>query len=165
MSTELPKDILLVRTGEADSLLERSGLSDLGRRQAEAARDELIAKELVPRILVLSSTSPHVVETSQIIGKGLEAEVRVSNRLGLFGVTPELMQGFNANLDDVLAFDLGKLPEDQTVRTLIAVSSAPLIAMALGQESGDYRGIASGSIHPYEPGAWAGLYPQPVSPN
>lgn len=119
---------------------------------------------MVPRILVLSSTTPHVVETSQIIGKGLGAEVRVSNRLGLFGVTPELMQGFGANLDDVLEFDLGKLRDDRTVKTLIAVSSAPLIAMALGQHSGDYSGIASGSIHPYEPGAWVRLYPQPVSP-
>lgn len=43
MSAELPKNIFLVRTGESDSLVERCGLSDLGRRQAEAARDELIA--------------------------------------------------------------------------------------------------------------------------
>ncbi|MEO7836644.1 MAG: histidine phosphatase family protein [Acidimicrobiales bacterium] len=79
--------LALIRHGESQATVngvvagERgcTGLSDLGRRQAEALRDRLASTgELVAEVLV-ASTLPRAIETAEVIGPalGLEEIVRV----------------------------------------------------------------------------------------
>lgn len=80
--------IVLVRHGESNVTVQRvigglrscSGLSDLGRRQAERLRDRWAsAPEFAPDVLV-SSTYPRAVQTAEIVAgafPGLAVEQRV----------------------------------------------------------------------------------------
>jgi len=67
--------LILIRHGESEVTVRRVvggprsciGLSDLGRRQAEALRERLAAtSEIVPDVL-MASTYPRAIETAQII--------------------------------------------------------------------------------------------------
>jgi broad specificity phosphatase PhoE len=51
-----------------------SGLTDLGRRQAEALREHLAASDRVRADVLLASTLPRAIETAQIIAPGLGLE-------------------------------------------------------------------------------------------
>ena len=72
--------LVLVRHGEAQSFVEGiiggakgcTGLSDLGRRQAEALRDRLDrTDELAAATTLYSSTLPRAVETAEIIAPAI----------------------------------------------------------------------------------------------
>jgi broad specificity phosphatase PhoE len=52
-----------------------TGLTDLGRRQAEALRDHLKATGRVKADVLLVSEIPRAIETAQIIGPGLGLEI------------------------------------------------------------------------------------------
>ncbi|HET7487622.1 MAG TPA: histidine phosphatase family protein [Acidimicrobiales bacterium] len=76
--TDRPTRIVLVRHGEAQCHVDQvvggplgcTGLSDRGRRQAEALRDRLSAGELAADLLY-ASTLPRAVETADIIAPAL----------------------------------------------------------------------------------------------
>ena len=72
--------IVLVRHGEAQSFVEGiigghrgcTGLSDLGRRQAEALRDRLAAtRELDDVSAIYTSTLPRAIETAEIVAPAI----------------------------------------------------------------------------------------------
>jgi broad specificity phosphatase PhoE len=71
--------LILVRHGDAHAGFAGviggptgcSGLTDLGRRQAEALRDHLAATGRVRPDALLASTLPRAIETAQIIAPGL----------------------------------------------------------------------------------------------
>ncbi len=82
--------LVLVRHGESQVTVQRviggprscSGLSDLGRRQAEALRDRLAATgELAPNVLI-SSAYPRAVETAELIAPVLDLPVTTDSDLG-----------------------------------------------------------------------------------
>ena len=52
-----------------------TGLTDLGRRQAEALRDHLASTGRVKADVLLVSEIPRAIETAQIIGPGLGLEI------------------------------------------------------------------------------------------
>ena len=51
------------------------GLTDLGRKQAEALRDHLLATGRIKTDVLLASTLPRAVETAEIIAPGLGVEI------------------------------------------------------------------------------------------
>jgi broad specificity phosphatase PhoE len=51
------------------------GLTDLGRRQAEALRDHLAATRWIQPEVVVASTLPRAIETAQIIGPGVGLQI------------------------------------------------------------------------------------------
>ena len=71
--------LVLVRHGESNATVERvvgghrgcTGLSPLGRRQAEALRDRLAATSEVAADVVLASILPRAVETAAILAPAL----------------------------------------------------------------------------------------------
>lgn len=78
--------LILVRHGEAHAGFHGPiagekgcrGLTDFGRRQAEALRDHLAGADIMQADVLLSSTLPRAVETAEIIapGVGLELSAR-----------------------------------------------------------------------------------------
>ena len=52
-----------------------TGLTDLGRRQAEALRDHLLSSGRVKADVLIVSEIPRAIETAQIIGPGLGLEI------------------------------------------------------------------------------------------
>jgi probable phosphoglycerate mutase len=86
--------LVLVRHGEAQSHIDGivggergcSGLSDLGRRQAEALRDRLKATGELGTVAALwASTLPRAAETAQILAPALgELEIRLDRDLREF---------------------------------------------------------------------------------
>jgi broad specificity phosphatase PhoE len=76
-------ELVLVRHGDAVAGFsgviggERGcvGLTDLGRRQAEALRDHLATSSRTRADVLLASTIPRAIETAQIIAPGLGLEV------------------------------------------------------------------------------------------
>jgi broad specificity phosphatase PhoE len=74
--------LVLVRHGDAHAGFHGviggqqgcSGLTDLGRRQAEALRDHLTTSGRVRADALLASTLPRAIETAQIIAPGLGLE-------------------------------------------------------------------------------------------
>ncbi len=91
--------LVLVRHGEAQSAVEGrvggrngcSGLSDLGRRQAEALRDRLAATgELADATALYASTLPRASETAEILAPALGGlDVVVRDDLREFDKGPE----------------------------------------------------------------------------
>ena len=75
--------LLLVRHGDAHAGFSGviggvqgcAGLTDLGRRQAEALRDHLLASGRVRADVLLASTLPRAIETAEIIAPGLGIEM------------------------------------------------------------------------------------------
>ncbi len=75
--------LILVRHGEAHAGFSGviggrtgcTGLTDLGRRQAEALRDHLESTSRVKADVLLVSEIPRAIETAQIIGPGLGLEI------------------------------------------------------------------------------------------
>ncbi len=75
--------LILVRHGEAHAGFSGviggrtgcTGLTDLGRRQAEALRDHLQATGRVQADVLIVSEIPRAIETAQIIGPGLGLEI------------------------------------------------------------------------------------------
>ena len=75
--------LILVRHGDAHAGFHGviggetgcTGLTDLGREQAEALRDRLAATGAVRADALISSVLPRAVETAQIIGPGLGIEL------------------------------------------------------------------------------------------
>ncbi len=80
--------LLLVRHGESVVTVDQvmggertcSGLSPLGRRQAQALRDRLVT-EAMPIDALWSSTMPRALETAQIIGAGIGLDPRTHAEL------------------------------------------------------------------------------------
>ena len=77
---ERPTRIVLIRHGEAQCHVDQivggfkgcTGLSDIGRRQAEALRDRLAASgELADIDVLYASTLPRAVETAELIAPAL----------------------------------------------------------------------------------------------
>lgn len=75
--------LILVRHGDAfagfsgviGGVRGCQGLTDLGRRQAEALRDHLVATGRVRADVLLASTLPRAIETAEIIAPGLGIEM------------------------------------------------------------------------------------------
>jgi 2,3-bisphosphoglycerate-dependent phosphoglycerate mutase len=71
--------LVLVRHGESEVTVRRVvggprscvGLSDLGRRQAEALRDRLIATQEITANVLMASGYPRAIETAEIIAPAL----------------------------------------------------------------------------------------------
>jgi len=86
-----PSRLVLIRHGESETTVARvlggprtcSGLSPLGRRQAERLRDRLAeAGDLAEATALYSSRYPRAVETADIIGPALGLPVRDDIRFG-----------------------------------------------------------------------------------
>ena len=83
--------IVLIRHGESQAHLDGivaghdncSGLSDLGRRQAEALRRRLAATREVQADVLLTSILPRAVETAEIVGPALGADLKPEQRCEL----------------------------------------------------------------------------------
>jgi probable phosphoglycerate mutase len=83
MGSRLVVRLILVRHGDAHAgfggviggRMGCTGLTDLGRRQAEALRDHLQASGRVKADVLLVSEIPRAIETAQIIGPGLGIEI------------------------------------------------------------------------------------------
>lgn len=75
--------LILVRHGEAHAGFHGPiageegcrGLTDFGRRQAEALRDHLTGADIMQADVLLSSTLPRAVETAEIISPGVGHEL------------------------------------------------------------------------------------------
>jgi 2,3-bisphosphoglycerate-dependent phosphoglycerate mutase len=91
-----PTRIVLVRHGESLVTVNRvvgghrtcSGLSDLGRTQAERLRDRLTGGELEATALI-SSAYPRAIETASVIAPALGCEVEVVEAFGEHDPGPE----------------------------------------------------------------------------
>jgi probable phosphoglycerate mutase len=97
--------LILIRHGESDVTVRRviggpsacSGLSDLGRRQAERLRDRLAdTGELSEATLLYSSAYPRAIETAAIIAPSLGLKTEIDAGFGEHDPGPEC---------DGLAFD------------------------------------------------------------
>ena len=93
-----PTRVILVRHGESNTTVARvlggprtcSGLSPLGRRQAERLRDRIAeAGELADATVLYSSGYPRAVETAEIIAPALGLDVRTDARFGEHDPGPE----------------------------------------------------------------------------
>lgn len=93
-----PTRLVLVRHGESNTTVARvlggprtcSGLSGLGRRQAERLRDRIAeAGELADATALFSSGYPRAVETAEVIAPALRLEVRTDQRFGEHDPGPE----------------------------------------------------------------------------
>lgn len=91
MSEDAPTRLVLIRHGESQVTVRRviggprtcSGLSDLGRAQAERLRERLAnTGELAGAAAVISSEYPRAVETAAIIAPALERAVTRDARFG-----------------------------------------------------------------------------------
>lgn len=86
-----PTRLVLVRHGESNTTVARvlggprtcTGLSPLGRRQAERLRDRIVDDgELSGATVLYSSEYPRAVETAEIIASALGLEVQTDVRFG-----------------------------------------------------------------------------------
>jgi probable phosphoglycerate mutase len=158
--------LILVRHGEAHAGFHGPiagpkgcrGLTDLGRRQAEALRDHLAATGRVRADVLLSSVLPRAVETAQIIGPGLGlatsahdcdlCEVHTgiadgvdwsqyNDRFGSFDMEAEPDRVFAADGDSWNSFHvrvgrtLDRLARDHAGQTVVAACHAGVIMASM----------------------------------
>jgi probable phosphoglycerate mutase len=90
--------LILIRHGESNTTVARvlggprtcSGLSPLGRRQAERLRDRIAeAGELAEATVLYSSEYPRAIETAEIIAPAVGLDVRTDVRFGEHDPGPE----------------------------------------------------------------------------
>ena len=82
---QAPTRLLVVRHGESNVTVNRqiggpltcSGLSDLGRQQAQRLRDRVAAGELPAVDEIWASTMPRAQETALIVNEALELELQI----------------------------------------------------------------------------------------
>lgn len=87
--------LILIRHGDAHAGFHGviggvrgcTGLTDLGRRQAEALRDHLAHTQRIRPDVVISSVLPRAIETAQIIGPGVGLDI-AGQHLDLCEVNP-----------------------------------------------------------------------------
>lgn len=93
-----PARVVLVRHGESNTTVARvlggprtcTGLSPLGRRQAERLRDRIAeVGELAEATVLYSSEYPRAIETAEILAPALRLEVRTDARFGEHDPGPE----------------------------------------------------------------------------
>lgn len=93
-----PTRVVLIRHGESNTTVERvlggprtcSGLSPLGRRQAERLRDRIAeAGELADATVLYSSEYPRAIETAEILAPAFALDVRTDVRFGEHDPGPE----------------------------------------------------------------------------
>jgi probable phosphoglycerate mutase len=85
-----PTRVVLIRHGESRTTVDRviggprtcSGLSDLGRRQAERLRDRLADTGELRADALYASAYPRAIETAEIIAPAIGAEVLVESGFG-----------------------------------------------------------------------------------
>jgi probable phosphoglycerate mutase len=158
--------LLLVRHGHAFAGFQGviggprgcAGLTELGRRQAEALRDHLAATDRVRADVLVSSLIPRAVETAQIIapGLGIDAfeqdcdlcEVHTGeadgldwdewvSRYGSFAMEDEPDREFAPGGDSWTTFHLrvgrvlDRLAREHEGRTVVAVSHGGVIAASM----------------------------------
>jgi broad specificity phosphatase PhoE len=167
--------LILIRHGEAHAGFHGviggqsgcAGLTDLGRRQAEALRDHLTATGRVQADVLLVSVIPRAIETAQIIAPALGLEIashecdlcevhtgeadglaweEYNVRYGSFDMEAEPDRVFAPEGDSWNSFHdrvqgmLGRLAADHADKTVVAVCHAGVIMASL-------RGIL-GLSHP-----------------
>lgn len=90
MSDHRPTRVVLVRHGESNATVARTiggprtctGLSELGRRQAERLHDRLATSGELGAVTLVSSGYPRAVETAEIIAPALGAPIRIDEAFG-----------------------------------------------------------------------------------
>lgn len=125
------------------------GLNERGLMiDAPDARDELLARGLGANAVILSSSSPRASQTAIIIGRGLGADVVLSNTINEAGNSWAV-----SDLDAVVGQALKEegVEIDPANQDLIIVTHAPMIAIACGKEPAD---IEFGEVYKYARGSW-----------
>lgn len=85
-----PTRVVLVRHGESNATVDRviggprtcSGLSDLGRRQAESLLERLTSSGEIEATALLASEYPRAIETAEVIAPAFELVVKTDARFG-----------------------------------------------------------------------------------
>jgi broad specificity phosphatase PhoE len=139
--------VFLVRHGRYN----RTGLSPEGHVDARQARDELIAKNLGGKALVLTSSAQRAWETATIIAKGLKAGLVLSDRIYEGGNDVEAVEDLDIWLQRALEEAKVSVPAG---KSLVVVTHAPMVAVAKGLRSYDASDIGNGEIFEYTPGSW-----------
>jgi 2,3-bisphosphoglycerate-dependent phosphoglycerate mutase len=92
-----PTRVVLVRHGESNSTVARtiggprtcSGLSALGRRQADLLRERLAASGEIDATALVASEYPRAIETAEVIAPALGLAVETDERFGEHDPGPE----------------------------------------------------------------------------
>lgn len=95
--TFVPTRVVLVRHGESKSTVARtiggprscSGLSELGRRQAQRLCDRLSASGEIEATALVSSSYPRAIETAELVAPALGARVEIDAAFGEHDPGPE----------------------------------------------------------------------------
>lgn len=140
----------LVRHGDYEHDDEQ--LTAEGIKQSEAARDELIARELGGRVYLLSSDAPRAMQTAAIIGQGLETPVLLSPQIRRGSLHSDAVGALGEFLKQSLVIDAGIEAEPDT--PFVVVCHAPLVAAFAGYkvandvEKGRIYEIPCGAANP-----------------
>lgn len=138
-------EIYLVKHGAID--VYDPTLTIAGQEQAKTARDELVERGLGGRAILLSSTANRALQTAEIIAEGLGVEVKQSPGLEKFGNNPIILD----SLDELIEAELAKCGLEVDEQGVVAVTHAPLIAMAKKVKTSS---IEYGEVFQYPPGTW-----------
>jgi probable phosphoglycerate mutase len=93
-----PTRVVLVRHGESNATVDRriggprtcSGLSDLGRRQAEHLRERFATSDEIEPTVLVSSEYPRALETAELIAPAFGLDVETDARFGEHDPGPEV---------------------------------------------------------------------------
>lgn len=148
----LQSPVYLVRHGKQERVGGEERLSDKGRHEdAPNARARLLSRGVGHDALLLSSDYPRAIQTAQIIGEGIGAQVVPSKRIG---ESANRAKGIRS-LDDFLSKALAEAGLEQRESGLVVVTHAPMLAIALRRYEEDaVESIGYGQVVDYEPGSW-----------
>lgn len=147
------KETLFVRHGEYNRKPEV--LTPRGKLQAEEAAAVIVARELGPRAVLLSSDAPRALETAGIIGRVSDTSVVASKRINILGNDPDGLKStedWEAMLHQALVESGAETEGDG----LIIVAHQPLLEVVTGDKY-----VANGEVVSYDPTAWHNAYYKP----
>jgi probable phosphoglycerate mutase len=179
--------LIMVRHGEAHAGFTGpiagprgcAGLTDLGRRQAEALREHLVSTGRVRADVLLASVLPRAIETAKIIAPGLGLEVsghdcdlcevhtgdadgmdwsEYNERFGSFDMEVEPDRVFAAGGESWNSFHerilrtLDRLARDHAGQTVVAVCHAGVIMASMRLLLGIAHPAASAHLRPTNTG-------------
>lgn len=128
--------VYLVRHGQYNPYNE--GLSEQGFRQAELARDDLVARGLGGKALVFSSDERRAIETAEVIAGGLDTTVAASTKLAWAGLSPTTVDSLDRLIEEVAAEHRTQVQDE----AIVIVAHEPLLRIIKNNGAG----VANGEI-------------------
>lgn len=143
----IARDIYLVRHGSYEYGF--GNLNDKGMEQSRGAMRELVFRGIGSSALILCSSAPRAIHTSEIIAEGTGCRVVPSDALQYAALDPRGV----ADLDRCIEKSLLKAGETPT-EELIVVAHEPLLQTAAYGTTKNVPHFDNGEIFKYEPGTW-----------